>query len=208
MIALPYDHIEGLVSERFLTEHVKLWQGYLAMLRRVDRRLSDPLAGGGSPKLDSPLRLLYEAQSYALNGALLHELYFENLGAEPSNPDPSAALTAAMRRCSDVAGCSMTEQLILAGLVSKSGWAMMSYDFDHGDLRIQSIDSHNDGVSMRNMPLIVLDCWEHAYWGDWGVDREGYLKKALTHLRWNVINRRYDEARQAHNAKLQAYPKP
>lgn len=206
MIRLAYSQIDGLISEHFLGEHLKLWEGYVAMLKRVERRLADPLSGGGSPKLDAPLRLLYEAQSYALNGALLHKLYFENLSASEGPPAPSASLVQAMRRCSDVAGCSMTEQLVLAGLVSKSGWAMLSYDFEHGELRVQAIDSHNDGVAMRNMPLIVIDCWEHAYWGDWGVDREGYLKKALSHLHWPVINRRYDEARIAHSAKLQAFP--
>ena len=208
MIRLPWDRIEGLVSPRFLAEHLKLWQGYLAMIKRVERKLSDPLSGGGSPKLDAPLRLLYQSQSYALNGALLHKLYFDNLAPTPTTPAPSPALADAMRRCSDVAGCSMVEQLVLAGLVSKSGWAMLSYDFEHGDLRVQSIDSHNDGVSLRNMPLIVLDCWEHAYWGDWGVDREGYLHKCLSHLRWPVINLRYDQARVAHSARLQAFPDP
>lgn len=37
-------------------------------------------------------------------------------------------------------------------------------------------------------PILAVDVCEHAYYGDYGFDKERYLKAALPHLRLNVLD--------------------
>ena len=180
---------------------------YPSMLQRAEAALRAPeaLQESSIASPETMMRALFEAQSFSLNGALLHKLYFENLspvmGSAPNKA--SADLLSAMAKCSKVAGgAPITEQLIGAGMSSKNGFAMLCFDFEGASLRITTIEGYDDGVVLRNMPLLVLDCWEHAYWGDWGIDRVGYLREACKHIRWDIVSDRYEKALRAYNSKV------
>ena len=44
-----------------------------------------------------------------------------------------------------------------------------------------------DGKLLMNLPLLAIDLWEHAYFEDYGFDREKYITNALGHLRLDII---------------------
>ncbi|MBR7117352.1 MAG: hypothetical protein IKC87_06565 [Clostridia bacterium] len=43
-------------------------------------------------------------------------------------------------------------------------------------------------VMSRGTPLLAIDLYEHAYYGDYSFDKESYLKTALSHLRLSAID--------------------
>ncbi len=52
------------------------------------------------------------------------------------------------------------------------------------------VDYARDGAELfiRAEPILVIDLWEHAYFYDYGFDRERYLLRAITHLDFDKLN--------------------
>lgn len=44
-------------------------------------------------------------------------------------------------------------------------------------------------ILLRGTPLLAIDISEHAYYGDWGFDKEGYLKAAISRLDLSALDR-------------------
>ena len=63
-----------------------------------------------------------------------------------------------------------------------------------GFVRGNDLDSIQDGY----IPLVVIDCWEHAYVRDFGVmGRKTALQTYLKYLDWNVVQRRFEDGLKA-----------
>ena len=56
------------------------------------------------------------------------------------------------------------------------------------------IDGHDGHVPMGVYPVIVLDCWEHAYTRDYLAMRDDYVFGQLKELQWDVIANRFERA--------------
>lgn len=186
---LPYKSIPGVISARALTEHLKLYQGYKDLLTRVDEKLNtigkDELPKKHMP--DHPFRALKEAETYALGGVILHELYFENLTNKPVD-GKGLDVTAFIK--SEFGSLSEWKACMRAAIMEARGWVVFSVGSD-GKARILMMDAHNEGAVFYQEPLVVIDVMEHAYWMEFGVDRGGYADGVLDHLNWEEINRRY-----------------
>ena len=205
MVRLPYTFIPGLVSQHFLAEHTKIWDGFVTMLQKAEAGLRAPqdLRESSIASPEAVLKILHDTQTFALNGALLHKLYFENIaplrGDQTSTPSPE--LLEAIDKCCAVGG-AIGDQLLGASMVSQNGWGLLAVDSTDASLRVTSIKGDDDVATLRQTPLVVLDCWEHAYWGDWGVDRAGYLREAIGRLRWDVASDRYAKALASFKAQV------
>lgn len=44
------------------------------------------------------------------------------------------------------------------------------------------------GLSLPSDGVLAVDLYEHAYYGDYGFDREGYIKSALSHLNLSLLD--------------------
>jgi Fe-Mn family superoxide dismutase len=185
--SLPYKSIPGVISAKALDEHIKLYEGYKALLKRVDEELKT----ADLPKKhmpDHPFRALKDAETHALGGVLLHELYFENLTNKPSS-----IKGLEIEKCIKDQFGSMAEwkQCMRAVcLTVGEGWAVMAMN-DEKDCRILMVNGHNAGTMFGYEPLIVIDEWCHAYFLEWGADKAGYTDAVLECLNWDAINQRY-----------------
>jgi Fe-Mn family superoxide dismutase len=61
-----------------------------------------------------------------------------------------------------------------------SGWVWLVWDL--GTLRIVKSANAENPLSSKQMPLLVLDVWEHAYYLDYQNRRKDYLNACLNHL--------------------------
>ena len=52
------------------------------------------------------------------------------------------------------------------------------------------IDLHSSHVPIACYPVIVLDCWEHAYFKDYIDDKRTYVFAMMKELRWAKIEDR------------------
>lgn len=72
-----------------------------------------------------------------------------------------------------------------------SGWTWLVLNSDN---KLEIINTVNqDGPwSLHLRPLIAIDVWEHAYYLDYGANRQEYVKKLINFLlNWEYINQLY-----------------
>ena len=193
-LSLPYKEIPGVISARALEEHLKLFEGYKDLLKRIDARF-ETMSKDDVPKKtawDHSFRANKQAETYALGGILVHDLFFNNLTTETS--DCKGLEIEKFIKWQGFASLSEWKHCMRGSLMEARGWVIFSID-DQGDYRILLLDAHDEGAMFGQTPLIVIDVYEHAYWMDHGVDRATYVDGIFKHLNWEEINQRYLDAR-------------
>jgi superoxide dismutase, Fe-Mn family len=188
-LTLPYKSIPGVISARALEEHLKLYQGYVDTLKRVDAQL-ETMSKADVPKKtawDSPFRAIKQAETYALGGVILHELFFANLTPKASD---CKGLEIEKFIKQDFGSLNEWKNCMRGSILEARGWIVFAVD-GLGHYRILLLDSHDCGAMFGHTPLVVLDAYEHNYWMDWGADKAGCVDGMLSHLNWEEINRRF-----------------
>jgi len=174
------------ISDRALQVHRDvLYAGYVKKLREIAEKLekADRSAAAASY---SDYRELKVEESFALDGVVLHEMYFENLGGKGSAPQ-AATLTLIER---DFGSYEKWREDFLACGKAARGWVLLARaDYD-GKLHNFLLDAHNSLVPMGAKPLLVLDVYEHAYFIDYGADRAAYLDAFFRNIDWHKVEER------------------
>ncbi len=178
--------IEG-ISANQLKQHVGLYQNYV-------KKVNDIVIALNAPTMDlskvnatyDPFRELHVEQSFALNGVILHEYYFENMGG--NRTAPSEALKDAMAKRFG----SWSEMMVKLKALSKSmrGWAMLGFNLRDGQIHLYGMDSHNQLAPIHVAPLLLVDVFEHAYMIDFGTNRASYLDAFMANIDWAPVEKR------------------
>ncbi len=184
--AKDYKHLLGMpgFSNNLLNLHFKLYQGYvknsnllLSLLKNLSA--SDQIQFGALKR-----RLGWE-----LNGVILHELYFENLGGKTilaSNDPLSAALTKNFGSFD-----AWKKDFIATGMMRGIGWAVLYIDpLTKKPLNVW-INEHDLGHLAGGTPLLIMDVFEHAYMPQYGLDRDKYIDAFFQNIDWTVVSKRY-----------------
>jgi superoxide dismutase, Fe-Mn family len=189
---LPFSTpLDGISEKTISIHHDKLYAGYVAKANEIREKLA-PMEHGSdvstANQTYSDLRALKDGETFALNGAYLHEAYFDVLGGDGS---PSGVLADAITK-----EYGSVENLIAymsaCGMAAR-GWAVLAYDPNAGALRVYTGDAHNHGGVWGAQPIITLDVYEHAYFIDAGSDRKAYIASFWKNLDWTKANARYEK---------------
>lgn len=185
VVPLPFDPktLRGLSEKLIRSHHENNYRGAVRNLNRVERELATL-----SP--DAPgyrVAGLRQRELMFRNSAVLHELYFANLGGngEPEGEVASALSSAFGTRDGFEARFRATARSLSGG----SGWALLSYDFFDGGLRIQWAGDHTQ-TWVDAEPLLVLDMYEHSYHLDYGARAAAYIDAFMRNVDWRVVDRR------------------
>jgi Fe-Mn family superoxide dismutase len=112
---------------------------------------------------------------------VLHELYFDCLGGKGG--EPTGTLGEKIR---DSFGSFDNWKKEFLGIARTArGWALLCL-FD-GKLRSYSVDYHDIGAVWGAKPILALDVWEHAFYLDYGPDKEKYLEAFFRNLDWKTV---------------------
>lgn len=186
--AKKYDFrgVYGL-SENQLKQHETLYDGYVRKLNQVRTILTDENSFEDSNSTFSKMRSLKLAESYALNGVKLHELYFENIIGSGRRPYPP--IYNAIKEHYGSAE-NFISRFKSVGMAMR-GWVLLVWDpLDEG-LHIIGQDAHDEGSTISTVPLIVMDVYEHAYMIDYGIARKEYIETFIRNINWEVVNNRF-----------------
>jgi Fe-Mn family superoxide dismutase len=114
-------------------------------------------------------------------------MYFDNLAGEGSTPpEPfKKAVTTSFgswdNYMADIKAC--------AG--SAHGWVLTVLTY--GDMKVKNSlvqSEHHVGLMADSQILVAVDCWEHAYFMDYGTKKPDYVAAVLNSLNWNTIGER------------------
>lgn len=176
------------ISANQLDQHQKLYQGYVKKRNEIAHSLQTVDRKDSAGVTYSPFRSLKVAETFALNGSILHELYFEALatGTKPGKKtlqlikENFGSLEAFKKDLLETAGCSR-------------GWAIMCFNIDDGKVYNYLLDAHNETVPMLALPLLIVDVYEHAYLIDFGINRAQYLDTLWKNINWDVVEKRIEK---------------
>ena len=124
----------------------------------------------------------------ATNSMILHELYFDGLGAEGA---PDAALREALTR--DFGSVERWQSEFVAmgkALGGGSGWVILMYAPRDAKLVNQWAADHTCSLA-GGAPLLALDMYEHAYHIDYGAQVAAYVEAFMQNIHWDHVVQRY-----------------
>lgn len=182
--ATQYNDIRGLSQDQ-ITAHKSLYSGYVTKRNEITTSLPKANLAAANATY-SQFRELKIEETYAYNGAILHELYFENISGQPGKVGPK--VNALLQKSfgsyenwlADFNACASCAR----------GWVITAYSLDDKLIHNFVLDTHNQYVPVLVLPLIVFDAYEHAYMIDFGINRKQYIARFLQSLNWGVIEKR------------------
>jgi Fe-Mn family superoxide dismutase len=179
------------LSEKQISEHFKLYQGYVKntnlMLATLEELKKD------SDKNALALSEILRRFSFEWNGMRLHELYFESLGGN-GVLDENISLFKKINAQYGSFEMWLAECKAIA-LMRGIGWVLLSYDKANDLLLTRWVSDHEVG-HLGSLPIILaLDVWEHAYLVDYPPSgRKDYLEAFFKNLNWQISNIRLEHA--------------
>ncbi len=189
-IAKKYDNLLGGlkgISDSQLKAHFGLYENYINKINEFEAKIKSFDPDQANP---TEYRAWHVDQTFMLNGSVLHELYFGNLGG--SQKEPNGNLKKMINR--DFGNLQiLMGHLKAVGKVMR-GWSLLAFNYRTGRLNVYGLDQHNQLVPTMVFPILVLDVYEHAYMIDYGTDRKKYLDAFVTNIDWKPVGERLERA--------------
>jgi Fe-Mn family superoxide dismutase len=184
--ALKYEELKGFLSKDQLTPHHQAhYGGALKSLLQIDMELE----GADRSKANanySAVRELKREEGHAMNSVILHELYFDGMAA--SGGDPGEAVQDALKK--RFGSVDKWVEDFKAAAISARGWAILALQPVSGKLYNFVSDVHDVGIPVLGIPLVVIDCYEHAFYVDYKNKKGDYVSAYPKHIDWAEIDRR------------------
>ena len=178
-------HLEG-ISDRQLEQHLALYGGYVTKLNEIEEKLKTADRAKANYTYGD-FSELKRREAVAFNGVFLHQLYFDALAAKGGDPsdDLKKAITASFGSwdayVADLKGCGS----------STPGWVLTTRNRVDGGLRNWILFEHHIGLPAHQDILLAMDCWEHAFFIDYGAKKADYLGAFVKNVAWTEINKRF-----------------
>ena len=184
--ARNYTNVSNFLSQKQFDEHVKLYKGYVGKVNEITDDLILFQDRSGANATYSPYRALKKAETYALNGMILHELYFPLLGNKETQPGP---------KTNDIidkqfGGYENWKADFIACGMAARGWAVFIYEQRTDSFRNILLDLHDEGYVTGGFPLVIIDVYEHAYFIDYATDKGKYINRFIDSLRWDLVEKK------------------
>ena len=182
-LACEPGRLKGL-SDRLIVSHYE--NNYGGAVKRLNA-ICDQLAG--LDPASAPVFVmngLKREQLVAMNSMILHELYFEGLGA---SGDPDDDLKEAITR--DFGSFERWRSEFVAmgrALGGGSGWVLLTFSRRDGQLLNQWAADHAHAVAGA-MPILALDMYEHSYQMDYGAKAAAYVDAFMEKLSWANVTK-------------------
>ncbi len=180
---LKYKELPGLSEKQLSEHHDVLYAGYVKKTNEIRAKLGavDLTLANAT---HSDLRELKIEETFALNGVKLHERYFDNLGGKGGAPEGAIA-DLIMRDFGSFE--KWAAEFAACGLASR-GWTVLAYDLEEKRLMNIVCDIHNQGGVWGQVPLLVLDIYEHAYFIDYATGKKKYIEAFMQIVDWAAVN--------------------
>jgi len=186
--AKNYDHLLGTpgFSDKLLTNHFKLYQGYVTNTNTVSHKLKemDTKASPPTPEYSELKRRF----GWEFNGMRLHEYYFDNMTKETGKV-PGAKFSEAVTQAFGSID-RWKDDFLSTGSLRGIGWVVLYKDPQSGRIFNTWVDEHALGHLAGCTPLLVLDVFEHAFITDYGLDRKSYLNAFYSAINWETVSKR------------------
>jgi len=195
-------------SDTLLKNHFTLYEGYVKNVNGLGESLQK--LAPGTPEYGELKRRF----GWEWNGMRLHELYFGNMSKVPTSLEglkiPSASegprttpleseIPSAAEGKKTIAGAldkfwgntdGWLKDFKATGTMRGIGWTILYHDLEQARLFNAWVNEHDMGHLTGCTPLLVLDVFEHAYIGDYGLKRADYIDAFIKAIDWKTVSSR------------------
>jgi superoxide dismutase, Fe-Mn family len=182
-------HISGRIME---LHHSKHHAAYVTGANTALEQLAEARDGGNLATVN-----LHEKNlAFNLGGHVNHSAFWTNLSPEGGG-EPTGEIGAAIAEHFGSFEKFKAHFSAVAAGVQGSGWAILAWDSIGQKLVAVQLYDQQGNIALGLVPIVLLDCWEHAYYLDYQNVRADYVTAW-----WNVVNWADADARLA-RAKAQ-----
>ncbi len=180
------------LSQANINNHISLYKDYLDKFNKTSAML-DAVDIADVNSNYSQYRSLKIDETFNLNGAYLHELYFANMADNNSRINMDSL--SYMRLNRDFGTFDDWQKDFMAcAKSSRCGWVITYLNMFTQSYMNCVIDLHSQNVPVGMYPVIVIDMWQHAYYKDYLKESSTYLSAMMKQLNWNIIEARFEKA--------------
>jgi superoxide dismutase, Fe-Mn family len=190
---LPYapDALEPHIDAQTMQiHHGRHHLGYVNGLNSALDKLADARSSGDFSLVKHWSREI----SFHGGGHYLHTLFWTvmspNGGGEPVN----TTLKTQIDRSFGNFDAFQRHFLAASNAVEGSGWGVLAWEPVGQRLIIHQIERQSDLSTWSNIPLLMVDVWEHAYYLRYQNRRADYTSAFMNVVNWDEVARRLDAA--------------
>ena len=192
---LPYDygalapHIAGEIME---LHHSKHHQTYVNALNQTLDKLSE-----ARDKNDfATIVGLEKTLAFNLGGHVNHSIFWNNLSPDGGDK-PTGELGAAIDEFFGSFDAFQAHFTAAATTIQGSGWAILGWDTLGRRLLIHQLYDQQSNLPAGQVPLVMLDMWEHAFYLQYRNVKPDYVKAWWNVVNWADAAQRFEAARSA-----------
>lgn len=187
-----FPRLKGLsgISDGLLQDHIKLYEGYVKNTNELTSQLEAITKEGKAKGTNPAYAEMTRRLGFEYGGMILHEYYFANLAPEPDPLNKSGALGQAL---ASSFGSVETWLEDFKGIASMRGvgWAIAYQNPENKQISNHWVEFHNDGNPPGFKPIVVMDCWEHAFVPDYHpTERAKYIEAYFKNLDYRACEAR------------------
>jgi Fe-Mn family superoxide dismutase len=182
-------HISGQIME---LHHSKHHQTYVNGLNTTLDKLAEARSSGSFDAIVG----LEKTLAFNLGGHVNHSIFWRNLSADGGDK-PGGDLGAAIGEQFGSFDAFQAHFTATATTVEGSGWAILGYDVLGSRLLIYQLYDQQANLPAGQIPLVMLDMWEHAFYLQYKNVKPDYVKAWWNVTNWTDAQARFDAARSS-----------
>ena len=132
------------------------------------------------------MRALKVDYTFAYEGFINHNVYFETLGGDGG---AAAGKVAELINAAYGSFDAWATDFKATGIAGR-GWVYLAYDHVEKCVFNYIGDAQNSFPIWNHTLLLAMDVYEHAYFLDFGVARAKYIEAYMQCIDWNAVNKR------------------
>ncbi|HEY2030992.1 MAG TPA: Fe-Mn family superoxide dismutase [Myxococcales bacterium] len=187
-----FPRLKGLsgISDALLQDHLKLYEGYVKNTNDLNAQREQFIKAGTAKGTNPAYAEITRRLGFEYGGMVLHELYFGNLAPEPDPVNKNGAFAAAVAQEFGTFDAWLEDFKGTASLRGV-GWAIAYQNPETKAVTNHWIELHNVGHPPGFKPIVVMDCWEHAFVPDYHpTERAKYIDAYFKNLDWRACEGR------------------
>jgi Fe-Mn family superoxide dismutase len=181
------------LREETVTNHLELLEGYKKALEAHRKSVKKAMLSNNEK--DSPnqgaLREALRGIAHNENSVQLHEMYIEDIiECKPYDIERTRVLWPQIKERYVGTRNKFKGDLKRIAKLPRSGWVLVNFCTVTGNINLDIVDLHEIGHIATSVPILAIDLWEHAFFHDFGNDREEYLDWVLSRVDWRKPEKR------------------
>ncbi|MBO0610833.1 superoxide dismutase [Myceligenerans salitolerans] len=178
---LSYDYgaLEPHISAKVMElHHSKHHATYVKVANETLEKLAEARDKGDLGSINQ----LEKNLAFNLGGHVNHSAFWTNMSPEGGG-EPTGEIGTAIDEHFGSFEKFKAHFTAVATTVQGSGWAILAWDSIGEKLVVVQLFDQQGNIPMGLTPIVLLDCWEHAYYLDYLNVRPDYIKAW-----WNIVN--------------------